>query len=107
MNKIDQNPKIERSEELVLSKTWRLIIHVVVVLIFLWLFISGWINLWNRGALPSPISNRPVIEWGGWSVCSIFAAVLGGYVFSWVLIWQLEIILYRIRLRRRSSTGKQ
>ena len=82
-----------------LPRWGRWMIHLPTILGFVWLFESGWINLWNKRSLPSPITGRDAVEWGGGSLLSVFIAIVVGYLFSWGLIWEIELLIRRRRLR--------
>ena len=84
-----------------LPRMARVGVQVLTVIVFVWLFESGWINLWNKRAVANYMPGRPALEWGGSSIWSVLAGFFVGYVISLGLIWEVEAIVQRRRTKRK------
>jgi hypothetical protein len=81
------------SDDYTLTQGLRWLVSVPTVLLFVWLFGSGWINLWNRHLHPN--------VFGDWTLWSILAGIATGYFVSTGIILQIEIMVSRRRKRRQ------
>jgi len=101
--KEEQSPQLEQHETSYtkLDKSVRLVIQLIVTALVLWLFVSGWINLWHKGSLPNPLTGRNGFEIGGTSIWSLGSAVILGWIISLGVIWEVEILLQRRKERRK------